>query len=175
MHTPYIIHRYCIQQGQQEGHICGSCYIALERQYKVVVASNVDTDSCEEVVNLPGSPVNKMRRKLARYPRDKKSGAIEIIVSALRNSKYRWALSKLISISLSAKVAFQETVRVRVTKEMRSYTRNNANEFAKPIDTKSIENFSWTAILSELKVKLPTFSAAVRGSIAVTRNKYEYV
>lgn len=187
-------------KGATDGHICEQCYISLEHEVKITRTipptpppTPASTDTTEKRRASPTSLRSTKRHRSAEHPpaqpasqssprkrlfqtqdsRRKKQGNIPAITTALMSSKYHRALRHILARSPLARMAFHDVVKEQVKKEVRQYVKATDNNFPTLAGTKSIQEFSWDYLLSDMGTAMPTLAAAVKGGMPVTHRFVE--
>jgi len=87
-----------------------------------------------------------------------------LVSKALKRSQYSTVFRLILNFSKVAKAAFANVVQQTVQKEIKIYARNTKT-FPVLQDTSSVSSFSWTSLLDNLKVDIPTLYSSIAGSM----------
>lgn len=126
----------------------------------------------------PGTPTHtssNKRHKLSFSPRvsstplsprrNNRVTASRSIASAVRYSKYAVAFRKILRRGEAARRAFDKVVEQHIRRQMNQYARDHHQEFPQFTGTKSLGEFCWSDLMSQLSGSLPTLYAAMRGAM----------
>jgi len=166
--------------------VCVSCCLHIERTYRqsfaatetVITSGSYVEQSASEAVEsepcgLQQSPCieNNGLPKETSAPRKQARCFDRVAISksvaqSLRRSQYFVAIRKIISCCPAARRAFNAVVMSEARNEMRTYIKEGSNEsYPQFSGTKTVEDFSWSTIVSTLRREMPTVTSALIGSM----------
>jgi len=113
----------------------------------------------------------KSRYKGRKLMSKRRNVTVSQVVSCIRSSKYVTALRKLLSLSPTARRAFDVTVVKQVRQQVTAFLRDQSNTqmFS---GTTSIEQFCWQDEVSRISHALPTLYAAMSASMPAKKLTY---
>jgi len=93
----------------------------------------------------------------------------------VRNSKYVEAFRNLLRQGKAARRAFDKVVEQHIRRQIRQYVSDD-EQFPKFTGTKSLSDFSWSDLMSQLSGSVPTLYAAMRGAMPkkIVNNKERF-
>jgi len=145
-------------------HVCGSCYSSIGHAYRQHIACNIVVgDEWSATNSQSESPPVKQKPKRPRktHVRDSVSKSVAFSISKY---KYHSAFRQLIATGPTARKAFLDVIKSEVKSEVRKYL-TNCTQFPVLSRPKSVANFAWPALVSQLTTKLPTLAAALTGAM----------
>ena len=148
-------------------HVCASCYSSIGHAYKQHIACNIVVgDEWSATNSQPESPA--VKQKQPKRPPKKKTNVRDSVAKSVAlsilHSNYHSAFRKLIAIGPTARKAFLDVIKSEAKSEVRKYM-SNCTQFPVLNGPKSVADFAWPTLVSQLTTKLPTLAAALTGAM----------
>jgi len=151
-------------QGPGDGYICFDCCSKVSVKGRSLTSSAANdattgpTSPKRRKLSTSTSPVHCRRRVLKRH-------FASSVSNAVRQAKYAQAFRQLLSCGQAARRAFNNIVAREAHRQITQYVRRQTSHFPMFDGTASLQSFSWSAVIEELRTYLPTLFAAVNSSM----------
>ena len=163
-------------QGPNEGHVCGDCFLQLERDYRTLYwTKKYEMLRTQKQAKATSKKYIKLKQTIRKKPTSRKC---EKIYTACKQSKYYTALRWILASGKAAKRAFLSLVGYAVRSELKEYKKKPCSFPIFGTD-QLLKDYPWKDVLSTLAVDIPTLYSALLGAMprkkCFTEEHFKYV